>query len=321
MSIGIGSEDWLEIDPWWETYVTTYSPVRIDREVLILDRRWDESLVSSLDPWWTEFERDQERHLRKLRGLFHELDRLWEESRSQINTDPLAVDWQSSVPMHGPLRPNVEENWSQWLGHLLRSSTILVQSAFGVDVDSLPHRVHREEILSNPSGHNRRPDILAQYNGIGVHIEVKIDDINYRKVAHTARLVERYYPDLHWHHLLLIPGRNDWILDTTFDEDELAIEDEWLTIRIDEHPMVRVSYWEDVGKAIRLLLLENGFSGDHLRSSAFVFCTLIEQKILRYILRPSIETTSVIWYLSSGGDIDQQLSYLREFVKESSNDT
>lgn len=321
MSIEVGSEDWQDIVPWWDTFVTTFSPVRIDRDVLILDRRWDESLVSSLNPWWTEFERVQEGHLRELRDIFRELERLWGESPVHSNTDPLAVDWQSSAPMHGPLRPNDEENWSQWLGHLLRSSSMLVHSAFGIDVDNLPHRVHREEILSDPSGRNRRPDILAQYNGIGIHIEVKIDDTNYRKVTHTAQLVERYYPDLNWHHFLLIPGRNDWILDTEFDEDELTNEDEWLTIRIDEHPMVRVSHWEDIGKAIRSLLLENRLGGNHLRSSAFVFCTLIEQKILRYIPKPSIETNSVIWYLSTGRDIDQQLSYLQEFVKESSNDT
>ena len=110
------------------------------------------------------------------------------------------------APERRPLRTNQEENWSQWLAHLLNSapehfySTLLVEPPA-----SVPRRVRCEVGYGSDSEHDRRADIVLEFPIQGVSIEVKIDDEGYSKTAETAALIENRAPSLEWSHYLLLP--------------------------------------------------------------------------------------------------------------------
>jgi hypothetical protein len=76
-----------------------------------------------IDPWWNEYVQEQESDLIKLWELLQRLNQTWEQSESDFEEDPLVGDWTETSPQAGPLRTNQEENWSQWLAHLIRGSS------------------------------------------------------------------------------------------------------------------------------------------------------------------------------------------------------
>lgn len=202
------------------------------------------------------------------------------------------MDW-SGTPQAGPLRITHEENWSQWLAHLIRSSTgPFVAELVDESFDAAPVRVRRERALHDEELHDRRVDVLVEFPYRGLTIEVKITDENYRKTPQTAYLTEKHHRgDLDWTHLLLLPESKRPALAETFDTLAEDPERDRPTIRPTDSrtPEISVAYWRDVSRALRRTLASGREPGTHWEASTYLFATLVEQKLLGFRASPSLE--------------------------------
>lgn len=311
--------DWLQIEGWWGAFVDSSTHDQIDDHIAVIEDRWSNGMWGELDPWWEEYVDLQQEAISELEELFSEVDRRWEQSASRFESGPLGVDWTTNDPMAGPLWTRQEENWSQWLGHLIRTAPeSFLDALFGESLPEKPDTVLREKLLTHPSKTNRYPDILAFQGGQGVSIEVKKGDEAYGKTLDTAELIERRYPR-EWTHLLLLPRRKQSALSETFEDQLEDASGGRPTIRAERSNDISVLYWEEVSSTIRSVLQETERLDPHWEASAYLFATLIEQKIAKFVPRPAVEQVArgsgVVRADSSllltSSDIEDQISYLR----------
>lgn len=248
-----------------------------------LDADW-----GTLDGWWQQFVQNQKRDLEKLRTKIAALDEAWAQSDCVFDVDPLAADWTETNPQAGPLRAQ-EENWSQWLAHILRSSSgDFVSTLFDDVYTSPPATVRREQAYHDDELHDRRVDIILEWPNYGLSIEVKIDDTAYEKTPQTAYLTEQHHSrDLQWRHYLLVPEAKRSAVSEIFGS-RLDVDGDRPTITPDgtaEQP-VTVVYWLEVSQGLRQDLLTDGDASPHWQASAYLLITLIEQKILQFYADP-----------------------------------
>lgn len=253
-----------------------------------INARWN-----AVDQWWSDYARDQESGLIELYNLLEKLNQTWEQSDCRFDQDPLVGDWTETSPQAGPLRTNQEENWSQWLAHLIRDSTgEYAALLFGPQFDRMPTRVRCERAYHDEELHDRRVDILAEFGGRGITIEVKIGDEHYAKTPQTAYLTEKHHRrDLEWTHYLLLPETKHGELAGVFDDRLDVVEGRRPTISASgmQECDVTVLYWSEVAQTLRETLLANSESALHWCASAYLFTTLIEEQILQFYALPSLQ--------------------------------
>lgn len=309
---------WAEEDRWWETYLETHSMAHVSRRTMSLDSGWTDGEWSDLDPWWDTYGDATATEVAELQVVLEEVTNQWAQSESRFDDDPLAVNWTSATEMAGPLRPNQEENWSQWLAHLLRSSTgPFLVTLFGKQFDTQPEHVRREIHLPDPSDSDRYADILVFDKTRGISIEVKKGDEHYGKTAHTAGLVESQY-SREWTHYLLLPRFKIPALRADSETTIVDPDDGRPRIKSEQSNDIETLYWEDVSSALRRLLLTDREANPHWDASAYLFCSLIEQHILQFNPRPLVEQRAsgnpVLHRLESLsvaiGDVEEQIQYL-----------
>lgn len=278
---------------------------------------------NDVERWWDKYIQNQERGLIELRELVEELNQRWKRSSASFDEDPLVADWTESSPQAGPLRTNQEENWSQWLAHLIRdSSGEYTTELFDSPRYTEPEHVRCEKAYLDEELHDRRVDILAEFESQGVTIEVKIGDENYKKTPQTAYLTEKHHQkDLDWTHYLLLPQSKQKALQAVFDAQMSTFEGQRPIINANraEACDVTVLYWSEVSQALRRTLLSGTEPSNHWNASAYLFTTLIEEQIQRFYPSPSLEEyrheslgVSEIERLQSI-DPDDQVEYLKEF--------
>jgi hypothetical protein len=315
---GWGVDWWGELDTWWDSY-TDIETVKIATDLSSVGG--ESPAWSEIDPWWSEYSDSQREYLRELSDVVDSLNEAWKSSDCKFDRDPLTADWRRTTASAGPLRVNQEENWSQWLAHLLRSSSgEFIDRLIGNGFDDSPNEVRREIVFRDSTSKDRRIDILTEYVGRGVSIEVKIDDESYRKTLHTARLIEKQdYRE--WLHVLLLPRYKEQSLRATFGDEILDREDENTTITSSGSEDILVLYWEDVGLALRRTLLNDEEEDPHWEASAYLLVTLIEQRLRSFepIERKEGDESSAvrspdIWTLKSV-DIADQISYLKRMLR------
>jgi len=245
-----------------------------------VNENWD-----VIDEWWNQYVTLQSQGLIELSQTLNELNQRWKVSDSRFNVDPLETDWSPSVKQAGPLRTGQEENWSGWLAQLLRDSSggfteVILGNEFGM----APDLVHCEQAFHDENLHDRRIDILGEFGGWGITIEVKLEDESYGKTLQAAYLAEQQYDrDLQWSHFLLLPRhKHDTLIDIF--EGRIRTDDNRPIIEANgpEERSVTVLYWLDVSHALRISLLESREQDAHWSASAFLFTTLIEQQIARF---------------------------------------
>jgi hypothetical protein len=252
-----------------------------------LDTPW-----ATVDWWWERYVEAQEADLTELHQLFDALAQTWDESDCPFNTDPLSADWTATSPQTGPLRVNQEENWSQWLAHLIRDSTgEWLSTLFGPRFDLSPSDVQCERPFHDEELHDRRVDILAEFPNYGLTIEVKIGDEDYEKTPQTAYLTEKHHPDTStWTHYLLLPPVKRGALQDTFENRMTDREEHRPTIATEStHERdIRVLYWDEVAYTLRTTLLDASEPSIHWTASAYLFTTLIEEQILQFYPIPDV---------------------------------
>lgn len=320
MSTDFGEDAWETIDPWWETFMGTRPWILQNNTSRILDRRWKNGPWVELDPWWETYAEVRRSDVAELTDLVEDLDRAWEESHSRFDTDPLGVDWTEHRDIRGPLRPGQEENWSQWLAHLIRESPREFRSAlFGECFSASPDSVRREVHLPDVDEPDRYADILVFVGDRGVSIEVKIDDLHYEKTTHTAALIERQH-NYDWQHVILLPKYNESFLRQAFKSDFEVYDGGRPQIRSERSDPISVVYWQDVSTVIRNVLRRDVATDPHWEASSYLLCTLIEQQILGFRPSPVVEriaTAEDVVHASQSlpvatGGVDEQIRYLRD---------
>lgn len=218
-----------------------------------------------------------------------------------LGGDPLSVDWAR----FRPLRLGREEDWSDWLAHLLESSTTgafaryLLQPATTErgSVTSWIGRAQREQ----PTSGHRRTDIRFEPLGCSFHIEVKIGDKGFEKTFETAEQLEVDVQKT-WVHLILLPEAD---LDAWFECARSARR------RVG----VGVLTWRNVARALRQAFALQDESLPW-RVWAWSFCGAVEQILLRHPLVPHIDPGTAI---RSVMDLGGAISVIRLF-EEVSND-
>jgi len=254
--------------------------------------------------------------------VLEQINDIWAASNTRFDDDPLATNWTAHSNTRGPLRPNQEENWSQWLAHLLRGNDgVLLGELFG-RYNSVPESVEREVYLPDSDAPDRYADILVFDDNLGISIEVKKGDEHYKKTTHTAGLVEEHFAR-DWTHILLVPGYKRPALQSAFEDTiETATEDR-SQIQSEQSRPVSIVFWREISEAIRRILLSERTVSPHWEASAYLFCTLIEQKLLEFNPQQEIKTIAsagdVVHTTHSltvaTGSVEKQLNYLREILE------
>lgn len=355
MSIKFKPNAWSEIDRWWETYAGTRSVVRTTPELQVLEGErlktvWDEidswwaeqtrsTLITrstapsrtlckswlkgtweDLDPWWAEYTDTGHEVVIKLADLLGEANEAWANSNAPFDTDPLAADVTRDQYERGPVQPTVEPEWSRWLAQLLHPSSEFVSTLFDIDVDQSPATIAREDRLLKSSNEAfRRPDIVAVYENVGLSIEVKLGDENYRKTPETARIVEENYNASEWTHVLLLPESQLPRLETIVGPPVESSGDGRLQVQWDDPGPIDVLYWRDVTSAARNVLRRGAIADDHWAANAYLFCAVAEQQLTGFQPQPVVnrlaEPTDVVDMtqpISMAATLEEQLTYLRK---------
>lgn len=322
------TQNWKILDKWWTTHLEAYPLALVGDGIVTIDERRIDGLWGEIDSWWESYGDVQMEVVEELRETLDAADQQWARRAGKGETDPLTTDWKSSGPGGGPLRPNQEENWSEWLASLLLEDFgALSRELFGDEFDGSPRSVLREEHLPDSTAADRYADILLLFDEKGISIEVKKGDEHYGKTVHTASLIERHF-DCHWTHILLAPEFKHTSIRKTFDGDFEEGEDARIRVKSEVSNDIELLSWQDVSGALRQVLLSDRDLDPHWRASAYIFCTLIEQKILGLIPKPAIDNAADantiirdFASLSVGiGSLDDQVRYLNESTLEENHE-
>lgn len=316
MSLPVSGNDWSEMDSWWDAFTGDRQMILTATQVKRIDQAWkrrhwesvdqlwdgfeaDHQLYTTdqftqrldqgpksttwqvIDPLWASYLEDHQSELVELHRLLGAVSDVWQDGASPFNDDPLAADWRSQSSFEGPLRRAVnEEDWSHWLAHLLRHSAGAFPAALLGTPDRAPDRVRREVVFYGERS-DRRIDILVEYEGAPVSIEVKTGDEQYGKTPHTAALIEQH-DDRDWSHILLVQRSKHSKLQSTFGDEMVDPPDERPVIRAGDSPEITVRFWQDVSRVLRRLLVQGREPDSHWQASAYLFVTLIEQRLLGF---------------------------------------
>lgn len=181
----------------------------------------------------------------------------WNAALAHCGGDPAVDNWLS----FRPLRTEREEDWSDWLQHLIvtsRSSRLLV-TLLGSAWRGQPVDVRREL----PVGDRRADLVVRGPGGLRAQIEVKVGDRAFAKTDTTAALLEAVDPG-QWAHVLLVPP---------WDAALARAETGGATAR------VTVRTWDEVAVILRVSLWRCEESVSWC-VWARAFCGAIEQRLL-----------------------------------------
>jgi hypothetical protein len=227
--------------------------------------------------------------------------RTWDRALDDIGGDPSREDWEK----FRPLRLSREEDWSDWLAHLLALSETgrFPARLLGGDVlDAEEWRISsakREECAEN----YRADLVLHFHDGRWVHIEVKVGDLDMAKTPDTTLALQRVVGGVFKGEYLLLPAgdRSYW--------DDVKKE---LGGRADD---IKIFTWTDVAKALRISIRERTESL-RWRVWASTFLGSVEQRLLGFP-RVGIDDIKLKKYRPQGVDVER-LRLLEEILREQS---
>jgi hypothetical protein len=200
------------------------------------------------------------------------------EALEDFGGDPSHEDWVK----FRPLRLSREEDWTDWLGHLIETSRsgffghALLGARGGRAADYAFPEVAREKTVVRlcEGGGERRADVVIDWkNGSASQIEVKVGDEEYEKTFETAALIRDSKKEtVTWSEYILL--RDSAVQDWNEVAERLA----------PKYPMIKVEpiTWRQVAVALRRALGQCGETGEDLawRVWAYSFCGAIEHRIL-----------------------------------------
>ena len=318
---------WSSVDSLWDAFESDHETLFAEQNVQALSDDSEEEAWATVDALWTNYSDLQQDDLQELRRLMAELQETWEGGASTFDEDPLTANWRPTSQYEGPLRTTVnEEDWSQWLAHLIRTSSGPFAHALLGTPDRPPTRVRREVVFFDDNS-ERRVDILVEYENRGVSIEVKQGDEHYAKTPETAGLIEQN-DRRDWSHILLLQKAQLPRLQQTFGDGVEQTDEGSPTVQSDQSADIDIRYWQDVSQLLRQLLCEGREPDSHWQASAYLFITLIEQRVLRFhsfsFVTPDTAGRSASAPMTDlhrlvVAEPDEQIDYLRAVLQEDHN--
>lgn len=223
----------------------------------------------------------------------HKASSLWEKEwdarLAEFGGDSSVVDWST----FRPLRLSREEDWSDWLDHLLRTSdsgifaSSLFQPTTLLPEDFRTPRARREVF----AGDYRADLVIDWVGGSTTHLEVKIGVKHFEKTFPTAQALRqkdaRLASTKTWSDFILLPSEN---------EEDWQVCAEKMASMYD----IRISplTWDDVARSLRKALWCGAGERALWRAWAYAFLGAIEQLILRLPIRTaSVSNTTPLHYL------------------------
>lgn len=320
MRDSVGGTEWEVLDPWWTVFAEQTVPNANSASNTILNSARQAQVWQELDAWWAVYTDTGHETAIAIRDLLVASNERWAAGGGPFDTDPLATDVATERSLLGPLQPANELQWSYWLAELLRVPAFAEQ-VFGRTFTDEPVGVVREDSYDRESADgSRRADIVLHQYRIGVSVEVKLFDTSYAKTAETAALVEGGARHLEWSHALLLPKSQRGALVADLDVP-LEMTDGTEYVEWDDPGPVQVVYWQDVTTAARRLLRDGLVEDDQWNAAAYLFCGLVEQRLLGFQPLPVIRrmadaerVTDTTRPIRLAATLDEQLTYLRQTV-------
>jgi hypothetical protein len=207
---------------------------------------------------------------------------IWNKKLESLGGDPTFINWTR----FRPLQMKREEDWSDWLAHLIENSKTgyFSQALFGLaTLGDKPRMIVDRE--TEKDGH--RADLVIKCgNRSHVHVEVKIGDPNLEKTYETARKMRnKYHADLaSWADFILLL------------ESQVA---QWKEIKDVGKEIIPYITWENVAVALRASLL---LSDEPIpwKSWAYAFLGAIEQILLNHpYIDPAKKEITGYYFLDS----------------------
>jgi hypothetical protein len=193
-----------------------------------------------------------------------------------LGGDPLREQWSA----FRPLRLSREEDWSDWLAHLIRTSrtgtflSAALRHRFAPATLTEPLVAHREWVL--PGGYRADLGVLLQ-DGSWMHIEVKVGDTALEKTAATGLAMSEQVQPATVHDVLLLPPDDRYLWDVV---REAMAKDPTIPIStLARTSDVTVIDWRDIARGLRRGLNDTAESMTW-RALAVAFCGAVEQSLL-----------------------------------------
>lgn len=321
MSDSVGEVDWEILDPWWTIFADRTPSNGINARNVVLNTARQAQVWPELDEWWAVYTETGHETAIVIRDLLVASNERWAAGRGPFDSDPLANDVAIERSLLGPLQPADELQWSYWLAELLRSPAFAEQVLGRAFADEQIAVVREDSYDRESADGQRRADIVLQQSDIGVSIEVKLFDTNYTKTAETAALVEGAARNLDWSHYLLLPRSQRESLVAAVDVPLETSENGTDYVKWDEPGPIQIVYWQDVATAARRLLQDSLIDNDQWNAAAYLFCGLVEQRLLDFQPLPVIRrmadaerVTDTTRPIQLGATLDEQLTHLQQIV-------
>ena len=218
---------------------------------------------------------------------------LWNEKLEIFGGDPSFLNWSR----FRPLQMDREEDWSDWLAHLIEKSKtgFFSRVLFGL---SSP-REGDAVIVDRETEHDGyRADLVIKWgDGNHLHVEVKTGDPNLEKTYGTALKMKKHY----------CVGQTSWADFIVLLDSQVS---QWLEIKNAGPQIIEYRTWGNVAIAFRRSLL---FSDESLfwKAWAYAFLGAIEQKLLNH---PSIDVHKK--EIRDNYVLDSMLTVLKEGLED-----
>lgn len=281
--------EWEVLDSWWTTFVDRTAPNGNSARNAVLNPARQTRVWPELDAWWAVYTETGHDTAIAIRDLLVASNERWATGRGLFDTDPLATDVATERSLLGPLQPADELQWSYWLAELLRVPAFAEQVLGHAFADEEIAVVREDSYDRESADGSRRADIVLRQSGIGASVEVKLFDTSYAKTAETAALVEGAARHLEWSHYLILPKSQRGALVADVDVPLGTTEGGTEYVEWDKPGPVQVVYWRDVATAARRLLRDGLIENDHWNAAAYLFCGLVEQRLLNFQPLPVIQ--------------------------------
>jgi len=189
----------------------------------------------------------------------------------------LAIDYD--LKCFRPLRTTREEDWSDWLAWLLKTSTtgVLAEVLFGLHIGrgAAALKLPEEKREDPTEDQSRRVDIVLKWKKtkLAVDVEVKVEDRQIDKTYETARKIADKYKQYSWQHFILL---SDDLAPAWSDHESNRANKDFI------HRIL----WRDVVRGLRYALWQKKESL-MWRVWALTFCRAIEEKLLGLTKPPS----------------------------------
>lgn len=190
----------------------------------------------------------------------------WNVALKGIAKEPTYKNWNK----FRPLRLSREEDWADWLAHLIETATTGSFAHHLLQTESIKGYKPPKDVLREDIHKNYRADlIIAWENSKYTHMEVKIGDPNLKKTYPTSEAFRKKFK----------AKKSDWrnfilLLSSQLPEWEHVVEN------TDSETIIHAVTWEDVCISLRRALLSD--EAIIWKVWAITFLGAVEQILIGY---------------------------------------